>query len=31
VAIDPDAIPLLADGKTHHIVVKMGDPSGRQL
>jgi cyclic beta-1,2-glucan synthetase len=30
VAIDPDAIPLLDDGKTHHVVVEMGDPNGRQ-
>ena len=27
VAIDPDAIPLLDDGKTHHVAVELGDPS----
>ena len=26
---DPDAIPLLHDGKTHHVVVELGDPAAR--
>jgi cyclic beta-1,2-glucan synthetase len=26
VVVDPEAIPLLKDGKTHHVVVELGDP-----
>jgi cyclic beta-1,2-glucan synthetase len=26
-AVDPDAIPLLDDGRTHHVVVVLGDPA----
>jgi cyclic beta-1,2-glucan synthetase len=29
VAIDPEAIPLLDDGKTHDVVVELGDPGGQ--
>ena len=28
-AIDPDAIPVLDDGRAHHLAVQMGDPGGR--
>ncbi len=27
--IDPDAIPVLDDGQTHHVVVELGDPKAR--
>jgi cyclic beta-1,2-glucan synthetase len=28
-AIDPDAIPVLEDGRTHEVVVQLGDPAAR--
>ena len=27
IPVDPEAIPLLEDGKTHQVVVELGDPS----
>ena len=29
--IDPDAIPVLGDGRTHEIVVQLGDPGARAI
>ena len=28
-AVDPDAIPLLEDGRTHDVVVELGEPGSR--
>jgi len=29
--VDPDAIPMLDDGRTHEVVVRLGDPAGRAV
>jgi cyclic beta-1,2-glucan synthetase len=30
-AVDPDAIPLIDDGRTHEVVVQLGDPGARAI